>query len=706
MAEVMRSPLPLHLHESSLASALSTRFTPSPWSRFISPSLFSLEPGQRSTPLPAVASPFKDTVDNNHQEHQPGLFTHSKEINPFERSFSVVDPTAVAEGAAGTLRAKGPLGRDGSAAHPDGLNLQLLPNAPKRKRALSSPALFTPGGTGERIADFAAQAFKHAKRPSLRLSVDARGDAPIGGMLPSGLAGSSVSLVQSESTYSLDSSTSNSLRDDLNLSLQCDRLGRAHTATVSPDSSVALSPHSPKPLAVYPSSSLPATFTHYQAQPIPFFMPSLASDSAVAPVSLDHSIPFSHPSFETTTLAPATIGPAAVVPLPLDPTLSLPHTTHQQGLTFAPVEGGAFSFTDPFAIVPTQPEGYPAVPVFVPPSVTLPPPASTFALPPSDHSIPVSSIGPLQPYPPIVVPSSLPAPREIPAPVPCTSIARVPSSKTRTTSVTSTSASTTVPTKPLGKKRGRKPKNWDPTLEMAVELDPEEQEKQRKLALERNRIAASKSRRRKKEKVEGLEHAAQALCVTNTSLQSQCRSLLAEVHQLRAFMLAAHPQPSCTCRHINGYLARERDGGGLNAILFESQGTLDRDYGRVPKWGAEDDVFAGSEPLQGRPCPSGFPHSIPAMPDSMVMSGPPLNAVPIVPPGAPASASASSQGKGQDRAAPSAATRKGSKQKEQEETDEDEFSDEDEESDDEEESKEDKVALKSRRARVISVRKT
>ncbi|GAA5900100.1 hypothetical protein JCM5296_002056 [Sporobolomyces johnsonii] len=679
MAEVMRSPLPLHLHESSLASALSTRLTPSPWSRFISPSLFSLEPGQRSTPLPAVASPFKDSDAINHQEHQPGLFTHAKEVNPFERSFSVVDPTAVAEGA-GALGAKGAPGGGITAAHPEGLNLQLLPHGPKRKRALSSPALFTPGGTGEQIADFTAQAFKHAKRPSLRLSVDAGGGATFGGMPPGGLAGSSVSLVQSESTYSLGSSTSNSLHDDLGLSLHRDSLGRAQTATVSPDSSVVQSPHSPKHLAAHPSSSLPATFTHYQPQPIPFFFPPH-----------DPSIPFSHPSFETTTLAPATIGPAAVAPLPLDPALSLPHAAHRQGLTFPPVEGGAFAFTDPFAIVPTQP----AVPVFVPPSATLPPPSSTtFTLSSSDHSIPVSSIDPLQPYPPTIVPSSLPAPRGISAPVPSTSTAPVPSSKTRTASVTSTSASTTVPTKPPGKKRGRKPKNWDPTLEMAVELDPEEQEKQRKLALERNRVAASKSRRRKKEKVEGLEHAAQALCVTNTSLQSQCRSLLAEVHQLRAFMLAAHPQPSCTCRHINGYLARERDGGGLNAILFESQGTLDRDYGRVPKWGAEDDVFAP----QVRPGPGGLPLPTPAMPNSMAMPGAPPNAVPIRPPGAPASGSGSSKGKGQGKAA----TRKGSasKQQEQEETDEDE------DSEDEEESEEDKFAPKSRRARVIPVRKT
>jgi len=59
--------------------------------------------------------------------------------------------------------------------------------------------------------------------------------------------------------------------------------------------------------------------------------------------------------------------------------------------------------------------------------------------------------------------------------------------------------------KPTGKKRGRKPKNWDPSLEVEVILDPEEAERQRKLALERNRIAASKSRRRKKEKVQALE---------------------------------------------------------------------------------------------------------------------------------------------------------------------------------------------------------
>lgn len=74
------------------------------------------------------------------------------------------------------------------------------------------------------------------------------------------------------------------------------------------------------------------------------------------------------------------------------------------------------------------------------------------------------------------------------------------------------SSVTPVPARlPGPKKRGRKPKNWDPATEQTVELDPEEQEKQRKLALERNRVAASKSRRRKKERVELLENGESSL---------------------------------------------------------------------------------------------------------------------------------------------------------------------------------------------------
>lgn len=64
-------------------------------------------------------------------------------------------------------------------------------------------------------------------------------------------------------------------------------------------------------------------------------------------------------------------------------------------------------------------------------------------------------------------------------------------------------------------------------------------------------------------------------------------------------MLAqAHPEHSCQCPHIVGYVVRERDGGGIPAILYGASGTTERDYTRVPKWGTEDDVFAGTVEAQ------------------------------------------------------------------------------------------------------------
>lgn len=84
------------------------------------------------------------------------------------------------------------------------------------------------------------------------------------------------------------------------------------------------------------------------------------------------------------------------------------------------------------------------------------------------------------------------------------------------------------------------------------------------------------------------------LCNRNLALQAECRALLSEVHSLRSFLSQSHPEGLCTCQHINGYLARERDGGGIPAILYGAGETLERDYARPPKWGAEDDAFAGA----------------------------------------------------------------------------------------------------------------
>jgi len=176
--------------------------------------------------------------------------------------------------------------------------------------------------------------------------------------------------------------------------------------------------------------------------------------------------------------------------------------------------------------------------------------------------------------------------------------------------------------------------------------------------------------------------AARGYCEGNQTLQSQCQALLAEVHQLRAYLIQAHPQPGCQCHHVHGYLARERDGGGLNAIMFEAQGTLERDYSKAPKWGNEDDVYAGIDCDQHRRQNKSMKGSTSAQ-----IQG------------------SQSMGGGGAKTKPKSPVKKGGKKQPEPESEDDDDND-DGEDESEEESEEEKVALKSRRARAIPLRKT
>ncbi|GAA5826661.1 hypothetical protein JCM11251_002841 [Rhodosporidiobolus azoricus] len=582
--------------DSSLSSALGMRTAssrePSPWSKFLSPSLFAFEPGQRSSPLPAVAPPTPSPLKQ--VQNHPSLFTHAKEINPFEQSFSHLSTT-------GQLNEVGRSGvaESGEGFHGDAAAMQLRA---KRKRANSSPALFTPGGTGEPIGETTKEAFLHqAKRPSLRLAVQ--------NGLPAHMV-TAASLAPSESTLSFRSSTTSSFDETTSgSSFLRHRRGQSLTHTVSPDSSIAPSPHSTKELSPFPPQ--PQPYAHFQPAPMPFSMPP----------PVPGSVPYADPHAFAGTLAPAAMGVEAIAPLPYAP--------QGPATTFAPLPHLAAA-SDPTFAFPPQPipaDPY-TIPPYVPSATTLP--LSTIADPNGlvmaaqvpYPVIPTTTLAPSNTLPlgPVVAPlPMIPAPLNASTSSNTTTTAAAPptppAGKKPSTSKppkpafpTSTSSSTSLTLgpdgqpapiaasgskpKPPGKKRGRKPKNWDPTLERTVELDPEEQERQRKLALERNRVAASKSRRRKKERVELLETAATDLCTRNLSLQADCRALLAEVHSLRAFMTQTHPA-GCPCVHVNGYLARETDGGGIPAILYGAGATLDRDYSKVPKWGADDDVFEG-----------------------------------------------------------------------------------------------------------------
>ncbi|BGP27290.1 transcription factor [Rhodotorula toruloides] len=573
--------------DSSLVSALGGALSPSPWSRFLSPSLFS----QRSTPVPQVApgpSPLKEsTVVPPQPDGGCGLFTHAREINPFEKSFAVVDPEAVA-GAVGRAAAR----MQGRPAGGD-MALQLPLGRSKRKRALSSPAVFTPGGS--RAGGLAGEAFimKQAKRPDLRLVAK---DSGIGMLDESSRAAAAPST-----TYSLRSS-SNSF-DSTGSSLLRHRRGQS--LTNSPETSAAPSPLSDK-LGAGATAFVPvnSTFNHFQTQPVPFTMPAGQPPAAYPDPSL----------FAPTSLAPSSLGPDVVAPLPFDaqgPPFDSTQVqvnpaeafgAHEQSnmqflqpgldVSYPPL---AANFANPLAVSANPPHPHhltSAPPAPIPHGQYLPPAHPSLAHQPIPLGAPIMPSA--APPPPFAAPVAKQTGRK--------KVSAASSSANGTHSVASGSPAAPgdsaspapAPTKPPGKKRGRKPKNWDPTLERTVELDPEERERQRKLALERNRIAASKSRRRKKERVELLETASSDLCSRNLALQAECRALLTEVHSLRTFLSQNHPEGICTCTHINGYLARERDGGGIPAILYGAGSTLDRDYTRTPKWGDDDDLFAGA----------------------------------------------------------------------------------------------------------------
>ncbi|GAA5920887.1 hypothetical protein JCM3775_003993 [Rhodotorula graminis] len=622
-AAVALSP---HLHDSSLAAAFGGRLSPSPWSRFLSPSLFSQRsstpsqtlapPLAAAAPPPAAAgSPLKEST-TVHQPHQPGQFTHAREINPFERSFAVLDGTAAIPLPRGADGGPAPFG-GGAGLH--------LGGRLKRKRALSSPALFTPGGSPHQpdyLAHEAAdedddmRAFLQAKRPGLRFAPN--NDSGVGFVE----AGPAVDMAPSGSAYSLRSRGSSSGHNSFDSTTGTSLLGRrrAQSASDSPDTSVAPSPPSPK-LGVgadthqFGGQVPPSTFTHFQPQPLAFSMPP----------STTVAMPFGDPNvLALSTLGPASIAPHAVAPLPF---AAEPQPFEPVAMPLDPMTSFVAAYPtapQPFASGPPNPTSLAAPlphPLGMPAAVPHPVPAPATHTGPSPVPIPHSRLPPM--------PASARAPTAAPvagtsaflppyaaptAPAPAASTAKA-SKKASPVAGPSRQlgpaplfdeadddddddAAPAAPTRPAGKKRGRKPKNWDPTLETTVELDPEEQEKQRKLALERNRVAASKSRRRKKERVELLETASTDLCSRNLALQAECRNLFTEVHALRTMLAQAHPEHSCQCPHIVGYVVRERDGGGIPAILYGASGTTERDYTRVPKWGTEDDVFAGTVEAQ------------------------------------------------------------------------------------------------------------
>lgn len=152
----------------------------------------------------------------------------------------------------------------------------------------------------------------------------------------------------------------------------------------------------------------------------------------------------------------------------------------------------------------------------------------------------------------------------------------------------------------------------------------EREEVQRKVFLERNRLAASKSRLKKKERVGDLEHSephfdtqaqkkamtdgdtdpnpslpvASQIAAQNVQLQAVALNLRDQLLQLRHI---AGLHTGCTCEHVIGYFKREHKGGGLPTIDIMAGRTFQMDYTNVPKLGSDDDLFAKMLPLPELP---------------------------------------------------------------------------------------------------------
>lgn len=149
-------------------------------------------------------------------------------------------------------------------------------------------------------------------------------------------------------------------------------------------------------------------------------------------------------------------------------------------------------------------------------------------------------------------------------------------------------------------------------LQQEEDGDLSEDSLKRKQFLERNRVAACKSRQKKKEKVGKLEQGeclyyhdqtrvtrvliqclsetdATDLCQKNQLLQAAALALRQEILTLRQII---QTHDGCSCEHAQGYLQRDKEGRGI-ALLDNLAGrTMHLDYSVAPEMGSTDDVYS------------------------------------------------------------------------------------------------------------------
>lgn len=213
-------------------------------------------------------------------------------------------------------------------------------------------------------------------------------------------------------------------------------------------------------------------------------------------------------------------------------------TTRPVAVPVSPTFGSASPTLHPLAVAPVQ------SPPFQPQTYhSSPPPVFSSASPPT----------PTRPQAFIAHPPNFSH----------TSVAPHPSSRPSKSPPSTTSPS---------QKRGRRPKNYVKTAE--------DERIEREEYLERNRLAALKSRQRKKERMGNLEQQAKEYCSHNDSLQKYALTLQSELLHLRSILSQLGGQ---SFPDVDGYLEREAKGGGIPTILRIAGATLERDYQAVAR---------------------------------------------------------------------------------------------------------------------------
>ncbi|GAA6012292.1 hypothetical protein JCM10207_002790 [Rhodosporidiobolus poonsookiae] len=181
---------------------------------------------------------------------------------------------------------------------------------------------------------------------------------------------------------------------------------------------------------------------------------------------------------------------------------------------------------------------------------------------------------------------------------------------------------------------GSKPKKEGEVDTNQILEDDDDDTVKRKQFLERNRIAACKSRQKKKEKVGQLEQLAADLCQRNQVLQQTALNLRAEALTLRQLMQAHN---GCGCDHAQGYLARDAAGGGIAVIDHLAGRTLTLDYSVPPAMGTEEDVYSFLDRQEPGPPPISQLSSLPGAAAPAAPAIPLASAIPLAgpPPASP-----------------------------------------------------------------------